>query len=116
MIFAKKIHPETNSNISYYRDLLIEMRKNIYDWSRVEEILNTSRGAGDDLLMQQVYRHVGDFYMERQEWENAASYYERSSHNYAELVKCYLMMDDFARMEALGQRLPDGSEVLKVHF
>uniref|UniRef100_A0A915D9I2 Anaphase-promoting complex subunit 4-like WD40 domain-containing protein n=1 Tax=Ditylenchus dipsaci TaxID=166011 RepID=A0A915D9I2_9BILA len=94
------------------RDLTIDMLKKMHDWFRIQQVLQTSTGPGDDILIQQVWKHVGDYYMERQKWQSAAKYYEHSQ-NHAELARCYLMMDDFARMETLSQQLPDGSEVLK---
>ncbi|KAI1714229.1 WD repeat-containing protein 35 [Ditylenchus destructor] len=93
-------------------DLTIDMLKKMHDWFRIQQVLQTSSGQGDDLLVQQVWKHVGDYYFERQKWQNAAKYYEHSQDHEA-LAKCYLMMDDFARMETLTQQLPDGSPVLK---
>lgn len=103
------------------------MRKKMFDWFRVLQILQTSSGPGDDILLQQAWKHVGNYFMERQKWyypastqgaysflrQSAAKHYEHGQ-NYAELVKCYLMMDDFSRMETLSQQLPDGHDVLKV--
>ena len=43
--------------------------------------------------------------------QSAARYYEQSR-SYAELARCYLMLDDFSRMEALSQELHEGHEVL----
>lgn len=44
--------------------------------------------------------------------KEAANFYEHSQ-SYAELAKCYLMLDDFERMENLCRVLPDGNDVLK---
>lgn len=84
----------------------------MHDWFRILQILQTSSGAGDDLLMQQAWKHVGDYFMERQKWQTAAKHYEHGQ-NYSELATCYLMMDDYSRLETLAQHLPDGHEVLK---
>lgn len=100
------------------------MLKKMHDWFRIHQILKTSKAPGDDILQEQVYKHVGDYFMERQKWyslygvlliflrKEAANYYEHSQ-NYAELAKCYLMLDDFDQLEQLSHVLPDGNTVLK---
>lgn len=65
------------------------------------------------MLLQRAWKFVGDFFMERQKWQSAAKHYEQGN-NFNELVKCYLMMDDFARLETLAQNLPDRHEVLRL--
>ncbi|CAD5229090.1 unnamed protein product [Bursaphelenchus okinawaensis] len=94
------------------RDLAIDMRTKMNDWFRVLQILQTSTGPGDDIMLQRAWKHVGDFFMDRQKWQSAAKHYESGQH-FKELVKCYVMMDDYARLETLAQQLPDGHEVLK---
>jgi WD repeat-containing protein 35 len=89
------------------------MRVKMNDWFRVLQILQSSSGPGDDILLQQAWKHVGDYFLERQKWQSAAKHYEHGQ-NFKELVKCYLMMDDFARLEALSQQLPDRHDVLKL--
>lgn len=44
------------------------MLKKMHDWFRIQQILQTSTGPGDDILVTQVWKHVGDYYMERQNW------------------------------------------------
>ncbi|KAL3125948.1 hypothetical protein niasHT_009477 [Heterodera trifolii] len=103
---AEKIYFENDR-----RDLAIDMLKKMNDWCRITQLIQTSSGPGDDILAQQTWHHVGDFYAERQKWQNAAHYYEMSK-SYAQLAKCYLMLDDFCRMETLSRELPEGHEVL----
>ncbi|KAI6173956.1 WD repeat-containing protein 35 [Aphelenchoides besseyi] len=103
---------ESNSHPKLW-DLAIDMRTKMHDYFRVLQILQTSSGPGDDVLLQRVWKNVGDFFMERQKWQSATKHYENGQ-NFQELVKCYLMMDDYARLEALSQQLPDGHAVLKL--
>lgn len=42
----------------------------MHHWFRIQQILKTSNGPGDDILQEQVYKHVGDYFMERQKWYN----------------------------------------------
>ena len=43
----------------------------------------------------------------------AARHYEHGQH-YEQLVRCYLMQDDYTKMEQLAKLLPDGHQLLKV--
>lgn len=63
-------HVATKSD---FRDLAIDMRKKMFDWFRVLQILQTSSGPGDDILLQQAWKHVGNYFMERQKWYYPAS-------------------------------------------
>ena len=58
----------TKKRKSRTRDLAIDMLKKMYDWSRIQQILQNSSGPGDDILMQQAWKHVGDYFFERQKW------------------------------------------------
>lgn len=40
----------------------------MHDWFRVLQILQSSNGPGDDVLLQRAWKHVGDYFMERQKW------------------------------------------------
>lgn len=51
-----------------FRDLAIDMRTKMHDWFRVLQILQSSSGPGDDVLLQRAWKHVGDYFMERQKW------------------------------------------------
>jgi hypothetical protein len=44
------------------------MLKKMHDWFRIQQILQTSNGPGDDALAQQTWKHVGDYFAERQKW------------------------------------------------
>ena len=58
-----------NSDIYYvFRDLAIDMLKKMHDWFRIQQILQNSSGPGDDILAQQTWKHVGDYFAERQKW------------------------------------------------
>lgn len=94
-----------------FRDLAIEMRVKTHEWFKVLDILARTSGPGDDVLLQRAGKHAGDSFMERQKWQSAAKHYEDGQH-YKELVECFVMMDDYARLEGLIQQLPEGNECL----
>uniref|UniRef100_A0A914HN51 WD repeat-containing protein 55 homolog n=1 Tax=Globodera rostochiensis TaxID=31243 RepID=A0A914HN51_GLORO len=103
---AEKIYFENDR-----RDLAVDMLRKMYDWCRITQLLQSSKGPGDDILAQQTWQHVGDFYAERQKWQNAAHYYEQSK-SYVQLARCYFMLGDFSLMETLAEELPEGHEML----
>ncbi|KAI6243756.1 WD repeat-containing protein 35 [Aphelenchoides fujianensis] len=94
------------------RDLAIDMRIKMHDYFRVLQILQTSSGPGDDSLLQK--RATGGSVDRELSSGKAPPNTTRTGRTTEELVKCYLMMDDYARLEALSQQLPDGHEVLRL--
>jgi hypothetical protein len=44
---------------------------------------------------------------------SAAKHYEQAQ-NYDRLCRCYLMLDDYVKMEELMNKLPDNSDLLPV--
>uniref|UniRef100_A0A914MD46 Anaphase-promoting complex subunit 4-like WD40 domain-containing protein n=2 Tax=Meloidogyne TaxID=189290 RepID=A0A914MD46_MELIC len=50
---AEKIYFENDR-----RDLAIDMLKKMHDWFRIQQILQTSNGPGDDALAQQTWQHT----------------------------------------------------------
>ncbi|EJD74175.1 WD repeat protein 35 [Loa loa] len=103
---AEKIYMENDR-----RDLAIELREKMNDWFRIVEILQKSRQPGDDELLKKAWNHIGDYYAERQKWKQAESYYEKGE-NHEQLIRCYLMDDNYDNMELLAKRLPDGDKLI----
>ena len=50
------------------RDLAIALRKKVHDWFRILQILQMGTGVGDDVLLQEAWNHVGDYFADRQKW------------------------------------------------
>uniref|UniRef100_A0AC35UH30 ANAPC4_WD40 domain-containing protein n=1 Tax=Rhabditophanes sp. KR3021 TaxID=114890 RepID=A0AC35UH30_9BILA len=104
---AEKIYMENDR-----RDLAIDMRKKMCDWAGVLRILQAYPSSGDDHIIQQARKKMGDYYMARREWKLAASYYEHGQ-NFEELFKCYKMSEDYSKIEMLVKRINDGNSLLK---
>jgi WD repeat-containing protein 35 len=92
------------------KDLAIELRMRLGDWLRVVQLVQTG-GAGDDELLQLAWNRIGDYYAERQKWSKAVQYYSQAK-NAEALIDCYYILEDFAGLEALIERLPEGSPLL----
>ncbi|XP_050675727.1 WD repeat-containing protein 35 isoform X1 [Leptidea sinapis] len=74
------------------RDLAIILRKRLGHWFRVVELLNMSVTTTDSQL-KQAYSHIGDYYIDRQNWAGAIEYYKMSN-NTEGLKKCYTALED----------------------
>ncbi|XP_039765070.1 WD repeat-containing protein 35 isoform X2 [Pararge aegeria] len=74
------------------RDLAIALRKRLGHWFRVVELLKTSVST-TDAQVKQAYSNIGDYYIDRQNWEGALEYYKMSN-NTEDLKKCYMALED----------------------
>ena len=95
------------------KDLALELRMRIGDWQHVLAQLSAggaAQGEGDELL-EQAYAKVGDFWADRQQWDLAIRFHERSK-ALDTLVECYYMVERFDRIVALIDALPAGSALL----
>ncbi|CAJ0583240.1 unnamed protein product, partial [Mesorhabditis spiculigera] len=93
------------------RDLALEMFKTQQDWFRVLKILQTTTGPGDDQLLKIVYERLGDYFYDRQNWENAIPHYEQSK-NLEKLKNCYLRRADYNSLRHLATQLQPGNPLL----
>ena len=96
------------------RDLALELRARVGDWQHVLTQLLAAGGAqgeGDELLAQ-AYGRVGDFWADRQQWERAIAFHERSKSSLETLVECYYIVERYERIAALVDALPQGSALL----
>uniref|UniRef100_A0A0K0FYV2 ANAPC4_WD40 domain-containing protein n=1 Tax=Strongyloides venezuelensis TaxID=75913 RepID=A0A0K0FYV2_STRVS len=94
------------------RDLAIDMRKKMNDWFRILQILQTSKCSGDDILLQQTWKHVGDHFLEKGQYNIAVKYYENGQ-NWGDYIKCCLLLDDFEKLKWVALQLNDGNGLLK---
>ncbi|XP_072936540.1 WD repeat-containing protein 35 isoform X2 [Epargyreus clarus] len=74
------------------RDLAIALRKRLGHWFRVVELLKLSVNASE-AQVKQAYTHIGDYYLDRQNWTGAIEYYTMSNNNEG-LKKCYMALED----------------------
>ena len=59
------------------RDLAVAMRKRLGDWFKVVQLLK-SGGMGNDTEMEEAWNHIGNYYSERHQWQEAVTYYEKA--------------------------------------
>ena len=68
---------------------------------------------GDDQLLEQAWNAIGDYYADRQKWQNAVTYYVQGR-NQARLVECYYMLKDYVGLEKMINTLPENHALLAV--
>lgn len=93
------------------KDLALQMRTKIGDYSRVVQLLQT--GGGNDKLIRSAWDHIGDHYSDRYKWKKAIQYYAQCN-NYEKLAECYYRLQMFSELTALAIEIPDGTPVLNV--
>lgn len=69
--------------------------------------------AGDDQLLEQAWNAIGDYYADRQKWQNAVTYYVQGR-NQARLAECYYMLEDYYGLEKMVNTLPENHTLLTV--
>ncbi|XP_030213023.1 WD repeat-containing protein 35 isoform X1 [Gadus morhua] len=93
------------------RDLAISLRIKLGDWFRVLQLLTTGSGDSDDALLEQAHNAIGDYFADRQKWQNALQYYLRGR-NQERLAECYYMLEDYDGLEKLCVSLPENHKLL----
>ena len=68
---------------------------------------------GDDQLLEQAWNAIGDYYADRQKWQNAVTYYVQGR-NQARLAECYYMLEDYSGLEKMVNTLPENHALLSV--
>lgn len=68
---------------------------------------------GDDQLLEQAWNAIGDYYADRQKWQNAVTYYVQGR-NQARLAECYYMLEDYSGLEKMVHSLPENHALLSV--
>lgn len=69
--------------------------------------------SGDDQLLEQAWNAIGDYYADRQKWQNAVTYYVQGR-NQARLAECYYMLEDYNGLEKMVNTLPENHALLSV--
>ena len=69
--------------------------------------------TGDDQLLEQAWNAIGDYYADRQKWQNAVTYYVQGR-NQARLAECYYMLEDYNGLEKMVNTLPENHALLTV--
>ena len=54
--------------INFPRDLAVSLRKKLGDWFKVIHLLKNG-GGGDDVQLEEAWNAVGDYYADRQKWQ-----------------------------------------------
>eukprot|EP01038_Epipyxis_sp_PR26KG_P012743 gene12743-17084_t len=88
------------------KDLAIQLRKRLGDYTRVVQLLQT--GGGNDALVRDSWDKIGEYYADRFKWKKAAQYFQQSK-NYEKLLECYYRLDNFSELAKLRSELPDES-------
>lgn len=98
------------------KDLAIQMRMKIGDYSRVIQLLQTSVGGNNDIsnpsssvtsdaLVIEAYNNIGDYYRDRFQWKKAAECYQLSS-NFSRLAETYYHLQAFDELSELRKMIP----------
>ncbi|XP_070533961.1 WD repeat-containing protein 35-like isoform X2 [Ptychodera flava] len=93
------------------RDLAVNLRVKLGDWFRVVQLLKTGSGGGDDQQLEQAWNAIGDYYADRQKWQQAVTYYVQGR-NQERLAECYYMLEDFAGLQKMVESLPENHRLL----
>eukprot|EP01035_Chromulina_nebulosa_P019079 gene19079-24905_t len=93
------------------KDLAIQMRKKIGDFSRVVQLLQT--GGGNDSLVKDAYDKIGEYYADRFKWKKSAQYFQQSR-NLDKLADAYYRLESFDELSQLRLIVPDGTPLLMI--
>lgn len=91
------------------KDLALDLRRKLGDWSNVVELIE--EGLGDDQTLKDANNKIGEFCVDRQKWSKAA-YHFKQANNYQALISVYYRLEDFEALEGLVERIPDGDPLL----
>ena len=80
-------------------DLAIGLRKTLGDWFKVLQLLK-SGSTGNDEELREAWTFIGHFFADRNKWEEAVQYFEKSQST-QNLVASYFNLEDFHSLEAL---------------
>ena len=99
----------------------------MHDWFRIMQLVQgTTHSVADDELLMETYKHVGDYYADRQKWfyslflpfkmllRHTAEKHYASGRYYEELLRCYTMTEDYEKLETLMRHIPEHHPLLPV--
>jgi WD repeat-containing protein 35 len=93
------------------KDLALDLRMKLGDWSKVVALIE--QGVGDDDILKEAYNKMGDFCVDKQRWSKA-SYYFQQSNNYESLIDVYYRLEQFANLDKLIDDIPSTSGALSL--
>lgn len=91
------------------KDLALQMRNRVGDYSRVVQLLQT--GGGNDKLIRVAWDRIGDYYADRFKWKKAIQYYSQCA-NHEKLAECYYRLKMYGDLTNLASQVPDGTPLL----
>nr|CAD7203908.1 unnamed protein product [Timema douglasi] len=102
---AEKLYLEADRG-----NLAILLREKLGDWFRVVQLMKMGKG-GSDVLMEEAWNNIGDFFADRQNWSDAREYYEKG-HNLKKCVECYYMLEDYDALKKCSAGLAENHPLL----
>lgn len=93
------------------RDLAVDLRIKLGDWFRVVQLLKAGDSGGEDALLEQAWNAIGDYYADRQKWQQAVTYYQQGQ-NQDKLVQCFYMLEDYEGLGKMLNALPENHHLL----
>lgn len=91
------------------RDLAVELRSRLGDFSRVVPLLHNL--GGSDKQLGDTYDQVGEYFADRFKWRNAAHYFGLA-HNNSRLADSLYRSENFDGLRQLSIELTEGSPLL----
>lgn len=99
------------------KDLAIELKQRIGDWSGVLQLLRDGddavSAAAEDDVKQVALDKLGDQFAEKRQWARALKFYQKSQ-NYSKTVDCLFALGDFEGIEEMIASLPEANPLLLV--
>eukprot|EP00049_Salpingoeca_infusionum_P026788 m.27924 g.27924 ORF g.27924 m.27924 type:complete len:1165 (+) comp8999_c0_seq1:165-3659(+) len=92
-------------------DLAIAMRAKLGDWFRVVKLIR-SGVRGQDMLLERAWNEIGNYYFDRQRFDEARNYYRQASNN-RRLAECCYKLEDWHGLQEMIYLLPEGDELLR---
>jgi WD repeat-containing protein 35 len=93
------------------KDLAIQLRKRLGDYTRVVQLLQT--GGGNDRLIRDAWDQIGYYFADRMKWKKASQYFALS-HNNIQLIECFYRLEQFNDLKKMIDDLPEESPLLVV--
>eukprot|EP00050_Salpingoeca_kvevrii_P018636 m.76510 g.76510 ORF g.76510 m.76510 type:complete len:1153 (+) comp8114_c0_seq1:167-3625(+) len=92
------------------RDLAVNLRIKLGDWFRVVQLLKGG-GGGNDALLERAWNEIGNYYADRQRWNQAVKYYKQGR-DQERLADCLYRLEDYVGLEEMVVFLPENDPLL----
>ena len=93
------------------RDLAIQLRRTLGDWSKVIDLLKNDLATGNDDKMRDALYNLGDFYADNYNWSEAVIYYEKCGAN-DKLFECYSILECYDELKQLINEFNNNNPIL----